>query len=65
VTDVLESGTAQALEPMTPADRKIVHDAVNSLDGVATTSEGFEPKRYVVIRPTASVGSIEADSPQA
>jgi spoIIIJ-associated protein len=37
---------------MSAADRKIVHDAVNELDGVATISEGEEPRRRVVILPT-------------
>jgi len=50
-SEVLGSGTAEALEPMSAADRKIVHDTVNGIDGVATTSEGVEPRRYVVIRP--------------
>ena len=50
--DVLESGTEKLLEPMGPADRKVVHDAVNDIDGVETGSEGEEPRRRVVIRPT-------------
>ena len=49
--DVAASGVAKALEPMHPADRKIVHDAINEIDGVRTTSEGEEPRRHVVIRP--------------
>ena len=49
--DVLESGTEKLLEPMGPADRKIVHDTVNDIDGVVTGSEGEEPRRRVVIRP--------------
>lgn len=49
---VLETGRAQALEPMPPPDRKVVHDAINELDGVTTVSEGEEPKRRVVIEPT-------------
>jgi spoIIIJ-associated protein len=54
--DVAATGVAKALEPMHPADRKVVHDTVNELDGVATTSEGEEPRRRVVIVPaTASV----------
>lgn len=48
---VKESGVAKALEPMHAADRKIVHDLVNTLDGVSTTSEGEEPRRRVVISP--------------
>ena len=49
--DVIASGSAKALEPMHPADRKVVHDAINEIDGVRTTSEGEEPRRRVVISP--------------
>lgn len=48
---VRETGTAVALEPMSPPDRKIVHDAVNDIDGVHTTSEGEDRRRHVVILP--------------
>lgn len=48
---VIESGTAKALDPMGPADRKVVHDTVNEMDGVETVSEGEDPDRRVVIRP--------------
>lgn len=48
--EVLASGAAEALEPMSAADRKIVHDTVNDIPGVVTTSEGVDPRRYVVIR---------------
>jgi spoIIIJ-associated protein len=47
--EVIASGQEKALEPMSPADRKAVHDAVNELDGVATRSEGEDPNRYIVI----------------
>ncbi len=49
--EVKASGTPKALEPMTAPDRKIVHDTVNAIDGVETTSEGEEPLRRVVIVP--------------
>ena len=49
--DVMESGNEKLLEPMGPADRKVVHDTVNDIDGVETGSEGEEPRRRVVIRP--------------
>ena len=52
--EVISTGVAQALEPMGAPDRKIVHDTVNEIEGVATTSEGVDPRRYVVIRATAS-----------
>ncbi len=48
---VLDSGQARALEPMGAADRKVVHDAVNEIDGVVTRSEGEDPRRRVVIVP--------------
>lgn len=51
--EVLVSGDARALEPMGAADRKIVHDAVNGVEGASTTSEGEDPRRYVVIRRLA------------
>jgi spoIIIJ-associated protein len=40
-----------ALEPMTNADRKIVHLRLKDFRGVTTESAGAEPNRYVVIRP--------------
>jgi spoIIIJ-associated protein len=49
--EVLESGQERALEPMSPADRKAVHDAVNEIDGVVTRSEGEDPHRHIVIAP--------------
>jgi spoIIIJ-associated protein len=52
--DVAATGVPKALEPMHPADRKVVHDTVNELEGVATTSEGEEPRRRVVILPAAA-----------
>lgn len=48
---VKESGVAKALDPMGSADRKIVHDVVNEIDGVVTVSEGEDAARRVVIRP--------------
>jgi len=46
---VLDSGEDLALEPMNASDRKVVHDAIAEVDGVATASEGEEPRRRVVI----------------
>ena len=50
---VVATGVVRVLEPMPPADRKVVHDTVNTIDGVSTTSEGEEPRRRVVIQPDA------------
>ncbi|CAM8661289.1 Jag Predicted RNA-binding protein [Acidimicrobiia bacterium] len=49
--DVRSAGVQKALEPMNAADRKVVHDTVNEMDGVSTLSEGDEPRRRVVIIP--------------
>ncbi len=49
--DVRSSGVRVVLEPMIPADRKVIHDTINGIDGVATTSEGEEPQRRVVVFP--------------
>jgi spoIIIJ-associated protein len=51
--EVLTSGTERALEPMSAADRKVVHDTVNEISGVATRSEGEDPRRHIVISPAA------------
>jgi spoIIIJ-associated protein len=51
---VVSSGQATALEPMTPADRKVVHDTATEIEGVSTTSEGEEPRRRVVIQPESA-----------
>jgi spoIIIJ-associated protein len=47
---VLETGDEQVLESMAAPDRKVVHDTVGEIDGLETSSEGEEPRRYVVIR---------------
>jgi spoIIIJ-associated protein len=49
--EVKQSGVARVLEPMSSADRKIVHDALSEVDGIATRSEGDDPYRRVVITP--------------
>jgi spoIIIJ-associated protein len=47
---VSRTGRPERLEPMSPYERKIVHDAVGEVGGVETSSEGEEPERRVVIR---------------
>ena len=51
---VRATGVPRVLEPMPPADRKVVHDTINALEGVTTSSEGEEPRRRVVISPQAA-----------
>ena len=50
-SEVVATGAERALEPMSPADRKVVHDSLKDVDGVATRSEGEDPTRYIVIAP--------------
>ena len=48
--EVRDQGEPKALQPMTPFERKIVHDAVAAA-GLRSESEGEEPHRYVVVLP--------------
>jgi spoIIIJ-associated protein len=50
VAKVQESGESVSLEPMSPFERKVVHDAVAAA-GLRSESEGVEPRRYVVVLP--------------
>jgi spoIIIJ-associated protein len=47
-----EEGGEIMLEPMSPADRKVIHDAAAAHEGVSSYSEGEPPKRYVVLSAT-------------
>jgi spoIIIJ-associated protein len=51
-SDALQSGGAVALEPMTAVERKIVHLYLADRRDVATSSEGTEPNRRVIVAPT-------------
>ncbi len=63
--EVTTSGSERALEPMTAADRKVVHDAINEIEGLATRSEGEEPRRYVVISPQGHAAEAVAQDAEA
>ena len=47
---VARDGGREALDPMTPFERKVIHDVVAAA-GLTSESEGEEPKRRVVIQP--------------
>jgi spoIIIJ-associated protein len=47
----VETGSAVELEPMSAVERKVVHERLKDYPGVATSSEGAEPHRYVVVSP--------------
>jgi spoIIIJ-associated protein len=55
--EVRSSGSARSLEPMSAADRKVVHDALSDEDGVDTVSEGEDSQRRVVIVPSEGIDS--------
>ena len=50
VAEVKESGEKATLEPMSPFERKVVHDVVAAA-GLTSESEGTEPRRFVVVLP--------------
>ena len=51
IGEVKESGEQVSLDPMTPFERKVVHDAVAAA-GLTSESEGVEPRRFVVVLPS-------------
>lgn len=48
---VAETGRVARLGAMNPFERKVVHDAVATVAGVTSSSEGEEPRRRVVVSP--------------
>jgi spoIIIJ-associated protein len=52
VARVRVTGEDERLDPMTPFERKVVHDAV-AAEGLVSESEGEEPHRRVVVRVPA------------
>ncbi|MHB0913970.1 MAG: RNA-binding cell elongation regulator Jag/EloR, partial [Armatimonadota bacterium] len=48
---VKEAGQEAVLEPLPPAERRIIHAALADNPDIYTYSEGEEPERYVVISP--------------
>jgi spoIIIJ-associated protein len=48
---VRASGTARSLEPMTSADRKVIHDVLTDEDGVSSRSVGEDPDRRIIVEP--------------
>jgi len=59
IDQLLGEGGEIMLEPMSPADRKVIHDAAAARDGVNSYSEGEAPRRYVVLNATKSVAAEE------
>lgn len=53
IEQVKADGEPVSLDPMSPFERKVVHDAIAAA-GLTSESEGAEPRRYVVVLPAAS-----------
>lgn len=51
IATVRSTGQSVALDPMNPFERKVVHDAVAAA-GLVSDSDGAEPRRHVVVRPS-------------
>jgi spoIIIJ-associated protein len=51
ISRVRETGEPVSLDPMSPFERKVVHDAVAAA-GLTSESEGVEPRRHVVVLPS-------------
>ena len=47
-----KNGKNTSLEPMNPYERRIIHTAVQKVDGATSYSVGSEPNRHVVIAPS-------------
>ncbi|WP_297083570.1 R3H domain-containing nucleic acid-binding protein [uncultured Demequina sp.] len=52
IAKVQETGESVALAPMNAFERKVVHDVVLE-GGLLSESEGEDPNRHVVVRPSA------------
>lgn len=48
---VLKTNRPVSLEPMNALERKIIHTAVQTIDGVTTVSEGSGVNRHIIVKP--------------
>lgn len=58
IDQLMSEGGEIMLEPMSPADRKVIHDVAGEHDAVESYSEGEPPRRYVVL---SRVGGSEEE----
>lgn len=61
--DVRESGKEMPLRPMSPAERRVVHQVASDF-GMTTESDGYGRDRHVVIKPPAGGSGEEDESEQ-
>jgi spoIIIJ-associated protein len=57
----IDNAAEVSLEPMSPADRKSVHDALSEDDRVETRSVGTEPRRRIIVIPTVDAPTAESE----
>ncbi|HMC05868.1 MAG TPA: RNA-binding cell elongation regulator Jag/EloR [Solirubrobacterales bacterium] len=50
----IKAGKEIELEPMTPTERRVVHQHLKERPGIETFSEGEEPERCVIVAPLLS-----------
>lgn len=55
---------AVALEPMNPHERRIIHAALQDVEGVTTYSTGSEPNRKVIVAPEGMQPSAQSAAPK-
>jgi spoIIIJ-associated protein len=59
IEQLTSEGGEIMLEPMSPADRKVIHDVAAAHQGVTSYSEGEPPRRYVVLSYLSGSGEEE------
>ena len=65
IDQLMVEGGEVMLEPMSPADRKVIHDAAAAREGVNSYSEGESPRRYVVLTATAPAAVAATSAEEA
>lgn len=58
----VKTGRNAALEPMNPYERRIIHTAVQSVEGAKSWSEGEDLARHVVIGPEGGERYVKRDN---
>jgi spoIIIJ-associated protein len=51
---VKDTGKTEALKPMNPAERRIVHITLRQIEGVLSESDGEGRNRHIVVRPATA-----------
>ena len=59
IAELSAEGGEIMLEPMSPADRKVIHDVAAAHEGVTSYSEGEPPRRYVVLSKATTASTEE------